>query len=132
MSNSWQQAFAVAGTDVGEAYCSPAVCDAMNKLYKRLVQQRGFAVRPCLLTRSRDGLWLTSWAVRNPSKVSGIAGIYPVFDWTTYPGILTAAKGYGLTAEELEKQADRLNPIRNIRELADAKIPVLIIHSAID
>jgi len=123
---------AVAGVDAGEAYGSPAGCDAMDKLYKLLVQQRGFAVRPCLLGRSRGGLWVSSWAIRNPSKVSGIAGIYPVFDWTTYPGIEAAATAYGLTAEELEKQADRLNPIRNIQKLADAKIPIAIIHGAID
>jgi dipeptidyl aminopeptidase/acylaminoacyl peptidase len=123
---------AVAGIDAGEAYGSPAGCDAMDKLYKLLVKQRGFAERPCLLGRSRGGLWVSSWAIRNPSKVSGIAGIYPVFDWTTYPGIATAAPAYGLTADELEKQDDQLNPIRNIRKLADSKIPVTLIHGAID
>jgi len=123
---------AVAGIDAGEAYGSPAGCDAMDKLYKLLVEQRGFSERPCLLGRSRGGLWVSSWAIRNPSKVSGIACIYPVFDWTTYPGIAAAAPAYGLTTEELEKQVERLNPIRNIRKLADAKIPVAIIHGAID
>lgn len=123
---------AVAGVDAGEAYGSPAGCDAMDKLYSLLVEKRGFAARPCVLGRSRGGLWVSSWAIRNPSKVAGIAAIYPVFDFTTYPGIAKAAPAYGLSPEELEKQIDQLNPIRNVRKLADAKIPVAIIHGAID
>lgn len=123
---------AVAGVDVGEGYGSPAGCDAMDKLYSLLVEKRGFAARPCVLGRSRGGLWVSSWAIRNPSKVAGIAAIYPVFDLTTYPGLAKAAPAYGLKPDELEKQLDRFNPIRNVRKLADAKIPVAIIHGAID
>lgn len=123
---------AIAGVDVGEAYGSPAGCDAMDKLYSLLVDKRGFAARPCVLGRSRGGLWVSSWAIRNPSKVAGIAAIYPVFDLTTYPGTAKAAPAYGLMPQEFEKQLDRFNPIRNVRKLAEAKIPVAIIHGAID
>ncbi len=123
---------AVAGVDAGEAYGSSAGSDAMDKLYSMLVEKRGFAARPCVLGRSRGGLWVSSWAIRNPSKVAGIACIYPVFDLTTYPGIAKAAPAYGLSPAELEKQLDQLNPIRNVRKLADARIPVTIIHGAID
>jgi pimeloyl-ACP methyl ester carboxylesterase len=123
---------AVAGVDAGEAYGSPAGCDALDKLYKLLVEQRGFAPRPCLLGRSRGGLWVSAWAIRHPDKVAGMACIYPVFDLTTYPGIAKAAPAYGLTPDELTKQLDRYNPIRSARKLADAKIPAVIIHGAID
>lgn len=123
---------AVAGVDAGEAYGSPAGCDALDKLYSLLVEKRGFAPRPCVLGRSRGGLWVSSWAIRNPDKVAGMACIYPVFDLTTYPGVAKAAPAYGLSPEELEKQLAQFNPIRNVRKLADAKIPVAIIHGAID
>ena len=123
---------AIAGVDAGEAYGSPAGSDAMDNLYSLLVEKRGFAPRPCVLGRSRGGLWVSSWAIRNPSKVAGIACIYPVFDLTTYPGTAKAAPAYGLAPEVFEKQLDRFNPIRNVRKLADAKIPVAIIHGAID
>ena len=85
-----------------------------------------------MLGRSRGGLWVSSWAIRNPDKVAGMACIYPVFDLTTYPGVARAAPAYGLSPEELEKQLAQFNPIRNVRKLADAKIPVAIIHGAID
>ncbi len=123
---------AVAGIDVGEAYGSPAGCDAMDRLYELLVAKKGFSAKPCLLGRSRGGLWASSWAIRNPSKVAGLAGIYPVFDLTTYPGLNKAAPAYDLTPEELGKRLDVHNPIRRAAKLAEAKIPVFLIHGAID
>lgn len=123
---------AVAGVDIGEAYGSPTHSTAIDALYSELVNQRGFAPKPCLLGRSRGGLWVSSWAIRNPDKVAGIACIYPVFDLTTYPGLDKAAPAYGLTTAELEKQLDQLNPIRSASKLAAAKIPFVIIHGAVD
>lgn len=123
---------AIAGIDAGESYGSPAGNEAIDQLYNLLVERRGFAQRPCLLGRSRGGLWVSSWAISNPSKVAGIACIYPVFDLTTYPGVAKAAPAYGLTPDELNQKLDRFNPIRNVRKLAEAKIPVTIIHGAID
>jgi hypothetical protein len=70
-------------------------------LYQELTGKRGFAPRPCLLGRSRSGLWVTIWAVENADKVSGLAGIYPVFDLRSYPGLEKAAPAYGLTPMEL-------------------------------
>ncbi len=123
---------AVAGIDIGEAYGSPKQSAAVDALYAELVNQRGFAPKPCLLGRSRGGLWVSSWAIRNPDKVAGIACIYPVFDLTTYPGLDKAAPAYGLTRAELETQLDQLNPIRSASKLAAAKIPLTIIHGAVD
>ncbi len=123
---------AVAGVDIGEAYGSPKRSAAIDALYSELVLQRGFAPKPCLLGRSRGGLWVSSWAIRNPDKVAGMACIYPVFDLTTYPGLDKAAPAYELSADELAKQLDQLNPIRSASKLAAAKIPVTIIHGAID
>jgi alpha-beta hydrolase superfamily lysophospholipase len=71
---------AVAGIDEGEAYGSPRGLELFTALHRELTDRRGFAVRPCLLGRSRGGLWVTSWAAENPDKVAGLAGIYPVFD----------------------------------------------------
>ncbi|WP_158545262.1 alpha/beta hydrolase [Bremerella cremea] len=119
---------AVAGIDVGEAYGSPAAQEAFSRLYAELTEKRGFAKKPCLLGRSRGGLWVSSWAIRNADKVAGIAGIYPVFDLRTYPGLQRAAPAYGLSAEELEKSLDEHNPISQVHRLATAKVPVYIIH----
>ncbi len=119
---------AVAGIDVGEAYGSPKAREPFSALYRELTEKRGFASRPCLLGRSRGGLWVTSWAVENPGKVSGIAGIYPVFDLRTYPGLGKAAPAYGLSPEALESRLPELNPIERVGVLAANRVPVLIIH----
>ncbi len=119
---------AVAGIDVGEGYGSPKSRELLSALYKELVEKRGYASRACMLGRSRGGLWVTSWATENPEKVAGIAGIYPVFDLRTYPGIGNAAPAFGLSAAELEARLLEHNPIEKVGVLAKAKVPVLLIH----
>lgn len=118
---------AVAGIDIGEAYGSPKGREFFDSFYAEL-QSRGYAKKPCMLGRSRGGLWVTSWAAENPDKVAGIAGIYPVFDLRTYPGLKNAAPAYGLKPEELEAQLPKLNPIGKGEILAKAKVPVFLIH----
>jgi len=123
-----QAGIAVAGIDIGEAYGSPQGREWFTALYKELVERRGFSPKPVLLGRSRGGLWVTSWACDNPDKVAGIAGIYPVLDFRTYPGIANAASAYGLTAAELEKRQKEFNPIERIEPLVKARIPAFFIH----
>jgi len=119
---------AVAGIDVGESYGSPRGRELFSTLYQELTKSRGFAARPCLLGRSRGGLWVTSWACDHVDQVAGIAGIYPVFDLRTYPGLVKAAPAYGLTADELTAKRGDHNPIERVDILAKAKVPVFIIH----
>ncbi len=119
---------AVAGIDVGEAYGSPRGRDLFTALYRELTDRRGFAARPCLLGRSRGGLWVTSWATENPDKVAGIAGIYPVFDLRTYPGLDKAAPIYGLTPTQLGSRLGEFNPIERVGVLAERRVPALLIH----
>lgn len=119
---------AVAGIDVGEAYGSPAAREVFETFYQEVTKQRGLAARPCLLGRSRGGLWVSSWAADHPERFAGLAGIYPVFDWRTYPGVERAAGAYGLTAKQLAERADELNPIARAEKLAKAGLPVFIIH----
>jgi dipeptidyl aminopeptidase/acylaminoacyl peptidase len=119
---------AVAGIDIGESYGSPPGRKLFTALYEELTKKRGFASKPCLLGRSRGGLWVTSWACEHAGQVAGIAGIYPVFDLRTYPGLAKAAPAYGLKADELEAQLSEHNPIERVGILAKAKVPVFIIH----
>lgn len=123
---------AVAGVDVGEAYGSPKSHAAFDALYLELTEKRGFARKPCLFGRSRGGLWVSSWALKDPSRVAGIIGIYPVFDFRTYPGITNAAPAYGLTPAELDDRANELNPVGRIETLAKAKVPAVLIHGDVD
>lgn len=122
---------AVAGIDVGEAYGSPHAFPYFDALYQEMVK-RGYSKQPALLGRSRGGLWVSSWALKHPERVAGIGGIYPVYDYNSYPGPERAATAYGLTAADLLAQQHKLNPIKRADELAEAKIPVCIIHGVDD
>lgn len=123
---------AVAGVDVGEAYGAPAGREPMTELRRVLVETRNFARRPCLLGRSRGGLWVSSWAGEHPEWAAGIAGIYPVFDVRTYPGLAKAAPAYGMTPEALEAKLPDLNPIEKADEIATHLIPAFLIHGEDD
>ena len=52
-----------------------------------MTEARGYAPKPVLLGRSRGGLMTLSWAVENPDKVAAFAGVYPVCNVASYPGI---------------------------------------------
>ena len=123
---------AVAGVDVGEAYGSPKSHATFDALFRELTEKRGFATRPCLFGRSRGGLWVSSWAIAHPERVAGIIGIYPVFDFRTYPGLKNAAPAYGLTPDELAVRTAEFNPIARIGALAKARVPVALIHGDVD
>ncbi len=123
---------AIAGVDVGEAYGSPAAHAAQEALYREVWRRFGLARKACVLGRSRGGLIVTSWAGSHPDRVSGLAGIYPVFDVRSYPGLDRAAPSYGLAPGELVQRLDTLNPVSKSGRIAKAGIPALLIHGDVD
>lgn len=123
---------AIAGIDIGESYGSPEGRKIYADHYAYLTGKREFSRKPVLLARSRGGLMLYSWAAENPGSVAAIAGIYPVCDIASYPGLARAAGAYHMTAEELEGKLDEHNPIARLAPLAGAKVPILHIHGDSD
>jgi len=119
---------AIAGIDVGESYGSPAGREIYRAFYSHLAKRFSLSPKPLLLAQSRGGLMLYNWAAENADKVSGIAGIYPVGDLRSYPGLEIAAPAYGMKRNELEKQLSRHNPIERLQPLARAKVPIFHIH----
>lgn len=121
----------VAGIDVGESYGSPAGRKLFTALYTEM-RSRGFSAKPVLLGRSRGGLMTLSWAAENPDKVSAFAGIYPVCNLASYPGLEKAAPAFNLTTEELQQQLSHHNPVDQLTPLAKAGIPLFAIHGDVD
>ena len=64
----------------------------------------------------------------DPSSVACIAGIYPVCNLSSYPGIANACGAYGMTAEQLTTKLTEHNPIDRLKPLADAHVPIYHIH----
>jgi len=121
----------VAGIDVGESYGSPAGRKLFNDLHAEMVK-RGFSPKPVLLGRSRGGLMTLNWAAENPEKVAAFAGIYPVCNLASYPGIAKAAPAYEMTPEKLESILTLHNPIDRLSPLAEAGTPLFAIHGDVD
>lgn len=123
---------AIAGIDAGESYGSPAGRAVFTALYEELTTRRGFSKKPILLGRSRGGLQLLSWAAENAGKVGGFAGIYPVCNVASYPGLDKAAPAYGLKPDELRARLTEHNPIDRLAALAEAHVPLFAIHGDSD
>ena len=119
---------AIAGIDVGESYGSPKGRAYYTALYKELTGKRGFAKKTSMLARSRGGLMLYCWAVENPNAIACVAGIYPVCNIASYPGIARACGAYEMTKEQLAANLAKHNPIDRLGLLAKAKVPLFHIH----
>jgi pimeloyl-ACP methyl ester carboxylesterase len=122
----------VAGIDVGESYGSPEGRRWFSALHAELGGKRGFSSKPVLLGRSRGGLMTLAWAAENPDKVGAFAGIYPVCNLTSYPGIDKAAPAYGLDADSLRSELAKHNPVDRLHALARARVPLFAIHGDVD
>ena len=123
-----RRGIAIAGVDVGESHGSPNGRAVYHALYRELTSSRGFATKCVLLARSRGGLMLYNWAVEHPDCVAGVAGIYPVCNIETYPGIEKAAPAYEMTAKQLRASLTNHNPLDRLAPLARAKVPIRHIH----
>ena len=117
---------------MGESYGGPRGRDLFTDFYRDMTDRRGFAARPVMLGRSRGGLMIGSWAVEHPEAVAAIAGIYPVFDFRTYPGLDKAAAAFGMTGKELGERSAENNPIERLAPLAKKAVPAFLIHGDVD
>jgi hypothetical protein len=119
---------AIAGIDVGESYGSPRGRELFSALYDELNEIRGFSKKPALLARSRGGLMLYNWAVEHPDSVSCVAGIYPVCNLRSYPGLAKASVAYEMSETELAAELANHNPVDRIAPLAQAGVPIFHLH----
>lgn len=122
----------IAGIDVGESFGSPDGRRLFDAFHAEMTGKKGYSAKPVLLGRSRGGLMTLAWGVENPEKVGGFAGIYPVCNVASYPGIARAAGAYGMTAAALEACLKDHNPVDRLGSLARAGVPLFAIHGDVD
>lgn len=123
---------AIVGIDVGESYGSPDGRALYSAFYKELTGHRGLASKAVMLGRSRGGLMTLSWAADNADKVAGFAGIYPVCNIASYPGVASASGAYHFKAAEFSEKLKEHNPIDRLAALAKAGVPLFAIHGDVD
>ncbi|MBK8803290.1 MAG: alpha/beta hydrolase [Fibrobacteres bacterium] len=128
------QGFWIGGVDVGEAYGAPYGRAVFNSFYDTMTMKYNLNRKAVLLAQSRGGLMLYNWASEpgNAEKVSRVAGIYPVVDLRSYPGLSIAAPAYRMSAESLAVHLVENNPIDRIKPLVQAGIPIFHIHGDSD
>jgi pimeloyl-ACP methyl ester carboxylesterase len=119
---------AVAGIDVGETYANPEARERFWTFYREAKTRFRLAEKVCLLAQSRGGLNHYLFATQHPEAVRCIAGIYPVMDLRSYPGLPKAAAAYHISEDELAARLSPNNPIDRLDPLARAGIPILHLH----
>jgi hypothetical protein len=122
---------AIAGVDVGESFGSPKGRALYSDFYQMMLK-RGFSKKPGLLARSRGGLMLYNWAIEHPDCVACVAGIYPVCNLLSYPGLAKACGAYEMTEAQLGACLSNHNPIDRVEPLAKARVPIYHIHGDVD
>ena len=123
---------AIAWIDIGESYGNPKGRKLFSSFYNEMTRKRHFSQKPVLLGRSRGGLMTLGWAAENADKVGGFAGIYPVCNLASWPGLKKASAAYQMTPQELESCLTQHNPTDRLAELAKAQVPLFAIHGDID
>lgn len=124
----------LAGCDQGEVRGSPKSVEVFTKFYYEMVR-RGYSKKPVLLGQSRGGLMMLSWAVRNPKRVGGFAGIYPVLNLRSWPmkrNLGPTLADFGMDQDAFSNVMEQYNPINHLAGLAQAKVPIRIVHGDSD
>ncbi|MBI1335743.1 MAG: prolyl oligopeptidase family serine peptidase [Phycisphaera sp.] len=127
----------VAYIDMANMYGSPEAMRVMEAFYDEMTGTYGLSRKPVLKGLSRGGLFIFNYAARHPDRVSAIYGDAPVCDFKSWPGGRGASHGspsdwkrliaaYGFK-DEAQALAYDNNPIDNLKPLADANVPVLIV-----
>jgi pimeloyl-ACP methyl ester carboxylesterase len=131
LSQLIKKGFWIAGIDVGESYGSPRGREVYSHFYDTLMARYRLNPKACLHPQSRGGLMLYNWASEpgNAAKVDRIAGIFPVGDVGSYPGLSVGlAKTFGMTLDSLTAHLKENNPIDRLKPLAEAGVKILHLH----
>ncbi|MDX1947284.1 MAG: prolyl oligopeptidase family serine peptidase [Pirellulaceae bacterium] len=123
----------LAGYDLGEVRGAPASTEKFTKFYDEMVR-RGWSDQPILLGQSRGGLMALAWGIRHPEKTRAFVGIYPVCNLETWglKNMEVALADYKIPEAELRTKVDQFNPVHNLQNLIEKKVPMFMIHGDMD
>jgi len=134
--------FCVVYIDLQDMYGAPVSLDLMDAYYSYLTTTKHLNRKAVLEGFSRGGLFAFNWAARRPERVSSIYVDAPVCDFKSWPGDKGKGDGSAGDLEKLKKvygfaddaaaMAWQLNPVDNLKPLANAKIPILCVCGEAD
>ena len=136
-----EKGWLLAYIDVSDLFGGPEAMRRFDMLYNYLTVEHDFSKKVPLEGFSRGGLVIYNWAARNTDKVSCLYADNPVCDFKSWPGGLMSGPGSPMAWEKCleaydmtEDQAREypLNPIDNLKPLADAGIPLLHVYGDAD
>lgn len=128
-----QKGWAVATIQTSDSFSTPGDIAQQTALYDCLVKEHGFAPKPIVFGMSLGGLSALRWAIIHPEKICGIYVDAPVAnfnDWKEHALWKAAVREYGFSEAELLQGAG--SPINGCRQIAEHKIPMLLICGAAD
>ena len=141
-----KRGFHIAYLRVPDLFGAPEAQKLWLPFYEELTGKHGLSKKPALIGMSRGGLYCFNWAAAHPDKVSCIWADAAVCDFRSWPGgtLKGLGKGKGSEAEwakmlkaygftnDAQAIAYRGNPVDNLKPIADAKIPLLLVYGDAD
>lgn len=132
----------LAYTKVPDLFGSPKAVKQWEAFYTAMVTDYGLHAKPGLIGLSRGGLYCMNWAAAHPDKTLAVYLDNAVCDFKSWPGGQVKKLGTGkgsegewkklLAAYDFKSDDDavryKLNPVDNLKPLAKAKIPLLIVY----
>ena len=132
MNKCLDNGVAVAGINLKGDFGTPAGRKIQTAFYNELTNKYGLTRKVCMLARSYGGTQMYNWAAEHPESIACLAGIYPVCNLASYPGMKSAAGKYGMTQEKFAKELKRHNPVDRLAPLAKWDVPIYHNHGDID
>ena len=86
--------YCICGIEIGETFGNIKGIEIFNKFYEYVTLKYSLNKKANLLCQSRGGLMHYNWAIENADKVFAIAGIYPVCNLESWPGLENVYKFY--------------------------------------
>ena len=120
----------IAYVNTSDMYGSPESMAIWDRFYAHMVSHYGLASRVALEGVSRGGLYVHTWAKRNPTKVACLYAEVPVCDFTTWPRQIDSTEWARLKASYRFASDDQAlaytdMPIHGLEGMAVLRIPVL-------
>jgi pimeloyl-ACP methyl ester carboxylesterase len=142
VKRGWHLAYVGAPDQFG----SPRAMRQWETFYDALVKEHGLSPRPALIGLSRGALYCMAWAAAHPEKTLLVYLDNGVCDFKSWPGGRPKGLGTGngspqewaklLRAYDFkddgEAVAYTLNPVDNLKPLAGARVPLLLVYGDSD